>query len=152
MTIPLSRALTVAVGVAVLALAGCSGEADSPSPADPPANAEQGADNSDSGSGEVLGVEIPADFPADVPLPGGTLVAATQLGEGWSLLYEGVSRDDAIALVTHFTEAGYTESVNSVAEDTVLASLSGEGRIVSVSWDGSGASQALIYGITPDPS
>jgi hypothetical protein len=152
MTVPFTRALTLVVGVAALTLAGCSGGDDAPPPADTGAEVAQDSGSSDTSGSEVLGVEIPAGFPGDVPLPAGTLVAATQLGEGWSLLYEGVSRDDAIAIVTHFTDAGYTEVVNSVTEDNVMASLSGEGRVISVNWDGSGDSKALIYGITPEAS
>lgn len=155
MTVPFKRALTLVVGVAALILAGCSGGDDAPPPADTGAEVAQDtqpAPDAPSGGSDVTGVALPSDFPAELPLPNGTLTAADKVGEGWNLLFEGVARDDVLGIISQLVDAGYEELLNSVAEDNVSATLSGEGRTVVLIWDGSGDSKALIYGITPEAS
>ena len=94
-------------------------------------------------------IELPADFPAELPTPDATLVAAVSVGStGWQLQYEGVDNGMLESLIADLTALGLKELSRATVDDGLILSLSNDVWLVSLVWDDTaGGSQALVYGI-----
>lgn len=110
-----SRIRLIVVAAAALLLAGCS----APSL---PGGSDGGGQSSDDGGGSStennpLG-QIPATWPAEIPLPDGEVVAGLDLGTGWSVT---IKTDDPQAAWVTTTDAlksqGYEVLQESSADD-----------------------------------
>lgn len=96
--------------------------------------------------------ELPADFPSEFPLPDGTLTTVYQASGGWSLSYEGVDEAEVDSLVDHYTSEGYEKLMAVTSADGALYSFLKAPWMVSLTWDGSSDSKAMVYAITPTSS
>lgn len=141
--------------VLLLGLSGCA------NPVEAPIEQQAGTHIDSSGDGMTIesedgtvqvgtGTELPADFPAELPIPPGQLIGAVSGGGGWSLTYEGVERPEIDGLESAISGAGYEEVSRLDMSGVVQASYQGGQWILSLIWDGSeGSSKTLIYGVTP---
>lgn len=95
-------------------------------------------------------ITLPEDFPRDLPIPEGTLVAVVSANGGWSLSYEGVEQAAVEHLVSRYDEAGYQEVFAAAQDQTLQSSHQNSDWTVMLLWDGSGESKALVYSVTPN--
>mgnify|MGYP000851647062 FL=1 len=91
--------------------------------------------------------ELPADFPSEFPLPDGTLISVVQMNGGWTLGYEAVQESEVDRLLEHFTSNGYEKALAVTEATGKLYSLMKDEWVVSLTWDGSGDTKPLVYGI-----
>lgn len=92
-------------------------------------------------------VEVPADFPADVPLPGGKPVSAMSTGEGWALAYEKVDRAGVEQLIAELESRGFTTALAVDQPDAIQRGFENGSMTVSIIWSAE-SDGSLVYGVT----
>jgi hypothetical protein len=150
-----STALIATAIAALLALTGCA------NPIEKIVEEQTGVEIDQDGDGNVTletedgkveigsGTEMPADFPAELPTPTGVLTSSVTGGGGWTLNYEDVERNEVEQLKDHFRTSGYEEVSSMDSSDALMSGFVNEQWVVTLIWDGSGDSKALIYGVAP---
>ncbi len=53
--------------------------------------------------------EIPADFPAELPLPSGSLHSAWKTDASWQLVFQATAQGEYERLLAHYSSGGYQE-------------------------------------------
>ena len=141
-------ALAVAIaGITASLLTGCFGN-----PAD---LVNRGVEDAIEGAtgGDVSIGELPADFPASIPLIDGEVTFAggsgsTGDGEGWIVVLTSTAADPVAEAATALEGAGFTEDANmSGAEGGARVYTNGE-HLVILAGDGT----TLTYTVAPDPA
>ena len=66
---------------------------------------------------------------------------------GWTLGYEAVQESEVDRLLEHFTSNGYEKALAVTEATGKLYSLMKDEWVVSLTWDGSGDTKPLVYGI-----
>lgn len=94
----------------------------------------------------AAGGEVPADFPAEVPLPPGNPSGSSSSPEMWSLFYEDIDRAEVDALINQVLAAGFTENSSTTMESTVQSTYQKGDLAVTVLWSGASSPPSLIYG------
>ncbi len=125
-TIPLTI-----LAAAVLLVAGCT----SPSGSDDPGTVNEPPPSSDGGGGGDTGIpaELPATFPASVPLIDGEVAAGIDVGTGWSVIILADDIDAAFADATaQLTGAGFVEDYNQSGDDGSFAQYQSDEFTVQV--------------------
>jgi hypothetical protein len=121
-------AVMIAASVAVAALGGCAANtkpapstpppvAAAPAPAPAQPGGTGGGDNHGrGGGGTALPRTIPADFPADVPLPAGNVMGSTGSAGHWSVLMAETGPADVVqrSTIAFYTAAGFTADSDQV--------------------------------------
>ncbi|MBX3093344.1 MAG: hypothetical protein KF680_02200 [Cryobacterium sp.] len=139
------RILGAAGAVALsLTLAGCASPIESI--IEPQTDAEITTDGegglmveTDTGSVQAgSSVELPADFPADHPVPAGRLVSAWASEGSWLLVFEDVALSEYERMLAHYTSSRYEEilrTASSNINDHQMAVYESTHWNVSVSWE-----------------
>lgn len=102
------------------------------------------------GSNKTTTATLPANFPADVPVPVGQILAARQVGTGWtvSLFAKGASPVVVQTIKDQYAAAGYT--LSNLSEDPML--FENSGHSVSIYWrtyDHGPEATELLMSVTP---
>ncbi len=149
-----STALGALAVAAALALTGCvnpiQGVLDKVVEAQAPAAADKLVEGLTGGAVQGIGsAEVPADFPAGIPLPEGTPAQAVRLeqenGANWVLQYHGdYTVADAEAIADELLAQGYTEDgKGSLSEGMHVGLYTGDEYVVSVGLLGDADSRIL---------
>lgn len=154
-----ARSAAVAVGASLVALAltGCGGSSaagDAASSAAPAASApgdsatleaspsvaaeESSGTSEETTAGEAA--ELPDGWPAEVLVPAGDVVLATERGGGWDLLVEGIDEAELKGLIEQMTASGYTSpGITDMGSGAWIAELTGPVGIVDYAYETGGA-------------
>ena len=82
-----------------------------------PAGGEDAGGHGRGGGGRATALPaVPADFPADVPLPAGTVLGSTGSAGHWSVLLAGTGPADQVqrSTVAFYVAAGFTADTDSI--------------------------------------
>jgi hypothetical protein len=123
-----TRAVVIAAAVAAGTLGGCASSPPAPSaatsvaatvtltPAAPAGGGDAGGHGGHGRGGTTTAAPaVPADFPADVPLPAGNVLGSTGSAGRWSVLLAGSGPADQVqrSTVAFYVAAGFTADTDS---------------------------------------
>lgn len=95
------------------------------------------------------GSTLPASFPSRLPVPNGTLQAALEGTDQWTLSYTDVDRFEFDKLVVVLKATGFTEEALFDNDEMFQGSFTDDQYTVTLVWGNSADSSHLIYGVTP---
>lgn len=108
----------------------------------------EGAVEEATGGDVSLGGELPADFPAEVPLPDGEIVfAAGTAGEGWIVTMTSAAADPVADAAAALEGAGFTVDTTLSGTDAGASVYTNEKYLVVVAGDG----ENVAFTVTAKP-
>lgn len=105
----------------------------------------EGAVEEATGGDVSIGGELPADFPAEVPIIDGDIVfAAGSMGDGWLVTITATGADPVADAVAALEEAGFAADTSLSGSDATASVYSNANYLVLVAGDG----ENLAYTVT----
>ncbi len=95
-----------------------------------------------------VGAEMPEDFPSDLPVPKGKLLASQSADTGWGLQFNEVTAASFEAFVSELEAKFGKETFQSSVEGSKQVAFENDSYVVSVLWASTSGEETLVYSVT----